>query len=87
MKIIITEQQGNEILSSILEEMFKGYEIKYVDNLRNIYVDGKLMAQLGPTSGVVSLDAFNELKDNLFFSSDKDLKKEVTDWIFNIKIC
>jgi len=83
MKIIITEQQGNEILSSILEEMFKGYEIKYVDNLRNIYVDGKLMAQLGPTSGVVSLDAFNELKDNLFFSSDKDLKKEVTDWIFN----
>jgi hypothetical protein len=53
MKIIITEQQANELLSSMLEDMFNGYEIKFEGDLRNIYVNGKLMAQLGPTSGVV----------------------------------
>lgn len=83
MKIIITEQQANELLTSMLEEMFDGYEIKYEGDYRNIYVNGKLMAQLGPTKGIVSLDAFNELKDNLFFSSDKDLKEEVGNWIRN----
>ena len=81
MKIIITEQQENEILTSMLEEMFDGYEIKYEGDLRNVYVNGRLMAQLGPTTGIVSLDAYSELKDNLFFSSDKDLKKEVSNWI------
>ena len=81
MKIIITEQQATELLTSMLEEMFNGYEIKYEGDYRNIYVNGKLMAQLGSTSGIVSLDAFNELKDNLFFSSDKDLKEEVGNWV------
>ena len=83
MKIIITEQQANEILTSMLEEMFDGYEIKYEGDLRNVYVNGRLMAQLGPSSGIVSLDAFNELKDNLFFNSDKDLKEEVGNWVRN----
>ena len=83
MKIIITEQQANEIVSSTLEDMFNGYEIKFEGDLRNIYVNGKLMAQLGPSSGVISLDAFNELKDNLFFSSDKDLREDVANWIRN----
>jgi hypothetical protein len=81
MKIIITEQQSNELLTSMLEDMFKGYEIKFEGDFRDVYVDGKLMAKLGPTTGIVSLDAYNELKDNLFFSSDKDLKKEVSNWI------
>jgi hypothetical protein len=81
MKIIITEQQANEILTSMLEKMFDGYEIKYEGDLRNVYVNGRLMAQLGPTTGIVSLDAYSELKDNLFFSSDKDLKKEVSNWV------
>jgi hypothetical protein len=65
----------------MLEDMFNGYETKFEGDLRNIYVNGKLMAQLGPTTGIVSLDAYNELKDNLFFSSDKDLKKEVSNWV------
>jgi hypothetical protein len=78
MKIIITEQQANELLTSMLEDMFKGYEIKFEGDFRDVYVDGKLMAQLSPSSGVVSLDAFNQLKDNLFFSSDKDLREEVS---------
>ena len=83
MKLIITEQQANELLTSMLEEMFNGYEIKYEGDLRNIYVNGRLMAQLGPSSGVISLDTFNELKDNLFFNSDKDLREEVANWIRN----
>jgi hypothetical protein len=83
MKIIITEQQANELLTSMLEDMFRGYEVKFEPNHRNVYVNGKLMAQLGPSSGIVSLDAFNELKDNLFFSSDKDLKEEVAKWVRN----
>ena len=83
MKIVITEQQANELLSSMLEDMFNGYEIKFEGDLRNIYVSGKLMAQLGPSSGVVSLDAFNELKDNLFFNSDKDLREDVANWVRN----
>jgi hypothetical protein len=81
MKIIITEEQANELLTSMLEDMFDGYETKFEGDLRNIYVNGKLMAQLGPTTGIVSLDAYNELKDNLFFTSDKDLKKEVSKWV------
>jgi hypothetical protein len=81
MKIIITEQQVNELLTSMLEDMFKGYEIKFEGDHRNVYVNGRLMAQLGPTTGIVSLDAYNELKDNLFFSSDKDLKQEVSNWV------
>ena len=81
MKIIITEQQANEIVSSTLENMFDGYEVKFEGDMRNIYVNGNLTAQLGPTKGIVSLDAFNELKDNLFFSSDKDLRDEVSNWI------
>jgi len=81
MKIIITEQQANELLTSMLEDMFKGYEIKFEGDHRNVYVNGRLMAQLGPTTGIVSLDAYNELKDNLFFSSDKDLKQEVSNWV------
>jgi len=83
MKIIITEQQANELLTSRLEDMFNGYETKFEGDLRNIYVNGKLMAQLGPSSGIVSLDAFNELKDNLFFNSDKDLRDDVADWVRN----
>jgi len=83
MKIIITEQQANELLTSMLEDMFNGYETKFEGDLRNIYVNGKLMAQLGPSSGIVSLDAFNELKDNLFFNSDKDLRDDVADWVRN----
>ena len=83
MKIIITEQQANELLTSMLEEMFDGYEIKYEGDHRNVYVNGKLMAKLGPSSGIVSLDAFNKLKDNLFFSSDRDLRQEVAKWIGN----
>ena len=83
MKIVITEQQANELLSSMLEDMFKDYDTKYEGDLRNIYVNGKLMAQLGPSSGVVSLDAFNELKDNLFFNSDKDLREDVANWVRN----
>ena len=83
MKIIITEQQANELLTSMLEEMFNGHEIKYEGDYRNIYVNGKLMAQLGPSTGIVSLDAFNELKDNLFFNTDKDLREEVANWIRN----
>jgi len=83
MKIIITEQQANELLSSTLEDMFNGYDTKYEGDLRNIYVNGKLMAQLGASSGIVSLDAFNKLKDNLFFNSDKDLRDDVADWVRN----
>ena len=83
MRIIITEQQANELLTSTLEDMFNGYETKYEGDLRNIYVNGKLMAQLGISSGIVSLDAFNKLKDNLFFNSDKDLRDEVADWVRN----
>lgn len=81
MKIVITEQQANEIVSSTLEDMFDGYEVKFEGDMRNIYVNGNLMAQLGPTKGIVSLDAFNELKNNLFFSSDKDLRDEVSNWV------
>jgi len=83
MRIIITEQQANELLTSTLEDMFNGYETKYEGDLRNIYVNGKLMAQLGISSGIVSLDAFNKLKDNLFFNSDKDLRDDVADWVRN----
>jgi hypothetical protein len=67
----------------MLEDMFKGYEIKFEGDYRNVYVNGRLMAQLGPSSGIVSLDAFNELKDNLFFNSDKDLREEVGNWVRN----
>ena len=83
MKYIITEQQSTELVTSYLDDMFQGHKIRFEVELRNIDVGEKLMAQLGPTNGVVSLDAFNELKDNLFFSSDKDLREEVANWVRN----
>ena len=40
MKIIITEQQLGSVLESMLDDAFKGYEIVFKDNGRNIYKKG-----------------------------------------------
>jgi hypothetical protein len=39
------------------------------------------MAILGPTKGEVSADIYHELKDNLFYSSDKDLRLDIAAWV------
>ena len=62
MKIIITEQQLGSVLESMLDDAFKGYEIVFKDNGRNIYVNGKLLAILEPTKGSISADIYHDLK-------------------------
>jgi hypothetical protein len=81
MKIIITEQQLGSVLDSMLDEIFKGYEVVYKDNGRNIYVNGKLLAILEPTKGSISSNIYHDLKDNLFYDSDKDLKLAISNWV------
>ena len=81
MKIILTEKQVDNLLGSMLNNMFKDFEIKYVGDNRHITVGDKLIAILGPTKGEVSADIYHELKDNLFYSSDKDLKSDIANWI------
>ena len=81
MKIILTEKQVDNLLGGMLNNMFKDFEIKYVGDNRHITVGDKLIAILGPTKGEVSADIYHELKDNLFYSSDKDLKLDIANWI------
>jgi len=83
MKIIITEKQVDNLLGSMLNNMFKDFEIKYVGDNRHITVGDKLMSVLGPTKGEVSVDIYHELNDNLFYSSDKDLRSDIANWIKN----
>ena len=83
MKIIITEQQLGSVLESMLDDAFKGYEIVFKDNGRNIYVNGKLLAILEPTKGSISADIYHDLKNNIFYDSDKDLKLSISNWVNN----
>ena len=83
MKIIITEQQLGSVLESMLDDAFKGYEIVFKDNGRNIYVNGKLLAILEPTKGSISADIYHDLKNNIFYDSDKDLKLAISNWVDN----
>ena len=83
MKIIITEQQLGSVLDSMLDDAFKGYEVVFKDNGRNIYVNGKLLAILEPTKGSISADIYHDLKNNLFYDSDKDLKLAISNWVDN----
>jgi hypothetical protein len=81
MKIVLTEQQLDSVLESMLDDAFKGYEVVFKDNGRNIYVNGKLLAILEPTKGSISADIYHDLKNNLFYDSDKDLKSAISDWV------
>jgi len=81
MKIVLTEQQLGSVLESMLDDTFKGYEVVFKDNGRNIYVNGKLLAILEPTKGSISADIYHDLKNNLFYDSDKDLKSAISDWV------
>ena len=81
MKIVLTEQQLGSVLDSMLDDTFKGYEVVFKDNGRNIYVNGKLLAILEPTKGSISADIYHDLKNNLFYDSDKDLKSAISDWV------
>ena len=81
MKIIITEQQLGSVLDSMLDEAFKGHEVVFKDNGRHIYVNGKLLAILEPTKGSISTDIYYDLKNNIFYDSDKDLKLAISNWV------
>ena len=81
MKIIITEQQLGSVLDSMLDDTFEGYEVVFKENGRNIYVNGKLMAILDANKGSLSTDIYHNLKNNLFYDSDKDLKLAISDWV------
>ena len=81
MRIILTEQQLGSVLDSMLDDIFKGYEVVFKENGRNIYVNGKLMATLEANKGSLSADIYHDLKDNLFYDSDKDLKLAISDWV------
>ena len=81
MKIIITEQQLGSVLDSMLDDTFEGYEVVFKENGRNIYVNGKLMAILDANKGSISTDIYHNLKNNLFYDSDKDLKLAISDWV------
>jgi len=81
MKIIITEQQHSTLLSSLLDDMFKNYKLKYEGDLRNVYVDGNLLMQIGSTTANIDKTILNKTKEVLFYDSMKDFKDEVRNWV------
>lgn len=83
MKYIITESQMNSLLSSLLDDLFSGYETKFENEDRVVYVDGKLMMMIGPNKAVVDNSVVDEVKQVLFYDTLKDFKSEVKHWIIS----
>jgi len=89
MKYIITESQSNFLLHDILDEMFEGYTIKFVETGEMlIYVGDKLMMVKEPGRAVLSKDILDKAQNTLFYDSMKDFKDSVRAWVvknFHIK--
>ena len=82
MKIILSEQQSNFILHDILDEMFKGHKVVYVETGEKlIYVGDKLMMVWFPTKAILSKDILNEVQNVLFYETMKDFKDSVREWL------
>ena len=89
MKYIITESQSNFLLHDILDEMFEGYTIKFVETGEMlIYVGDKLMMVKEPGRAVFSKDILDEVRNVLFYDTMKDFKDSVREWLlthFHVK--
>ena len=88
-KYIITENQSNFLLHDILDEMFEGYTIKFVETGEMlIYVGDKLMMVKEPGRAVFSKDILDKVQNILFYDTMKDFKDSVREWLlknFHVK--
>jgi hypothetical protein len=83
MKIIITEEQNKSLISTLMNELFQGYELKFENEDRVVYVNNKPIIMLGPNKAIVDNEVLHELKKVLFFDSLKDVKESIREWIIN----
>lgn len=81
MRIIITEEQNEKLLSSLLDDLFRGRKVKYEDENRVVYVGNKLMMILDPTRAIIDNDVVDKVKEVLYYNSMKDFKEGVREWI------
>lgn len=83
MKIVITEQQNESLLSTLLNELFQDYEVRFENEDRVVYLNDKPMILLGPTKAVIDNQVLEEVKKVLFYDSMKDFKEAIREWITN----
>lgn len=83
MKIIITEEQQENLLSHFLNKLLKGHEVKFENEDRVVYLDGRPMIKLGPTKAVVDKEIMDEAGKIFYFETIKDFKDSIKKWIID----
>ena len=88
MKIIITEEQQENLLSHFLNKLLKGHEVKFENEDRVVYLDDIPMIKIGPTKAVIDNEIMDEAGKIFYFETIKDFKDSIREWIiktFGIK--
>ena len=83
MKIIIVEQQVESLLHEMLNNLFKGYKMRFEDDVRNFYVGDKLLMTVKPTMAIIDKSILKRIEEVFFFQTVKDMKDEIRSWINN----
>ena len=75
MKIIITEEQNESLLDTLLNELFQGLEVRFENEDRVVYLNDQPMILLGPTKAVIDNQVLEEVKKVLLVvvTSDRGL--------------
>ena len=74
MKIIITEEQQENLLSHFLNKLLKGHEVKFENEDRVVYLDDRPMIKIGPTKAVIDNEIMDEVGKIFYFETIKILK-------------
>lgn len=83
MKYIVTESQMNNLSSNFLDELFDGYEVKYENENRVVYLNDKPLMLLDPNKAVVDSSVLNEIGNIFLIDTINDAKEMVKTWILS----
>jgi Trm5-related predicted tRNA methylase len=83
MKYIVTESQMNNLSSNFLDELFDGYEVKYENENRVIYLNDRPVIMLDPNKAVVDSSVLDEMSKVFLIDTINDAKRMIRGWILN----
>lgn len=83
MKYIVTESQMNNLSSNFLDELFDGYEVKYENENRVIYLNDRPVIMLDPNKAVVDSSVLDEMSKVFLIDTINDAKQMIKNWILN----
>jgi len=83
MKYIVTESQMNNLSSNFLDELFDGYEVKYENENRVIYLNDRPVIMLDPNKAVVDSSVLDEMSKVFLIDTINDAKQMIRGWILN----